>query len=631
MFPSSPNPLFRPHQQLLLLLVLFLPNLLAFGPLESCYDTFRCTQAQCSGDCVQCVANGEDTGAECNGIKINLFASDSDFCDCCPGICIPYLEEGAPCNEQASPNSIEGVCGPQLTCTKSPDSAGSVCTWMNAPCTLALRQYENDLEAGTLGIDQHPPDCDDEGMFKPKQCLSSGTCRCVAKDTGVPIFGLETNMTAAENMTCACASQVWELKAHGCAMLVNYDGAGSDGSGTAGRARFKQEYEDCLKKPEQYFPKHLRCQPNGNFDTAQCIEQTKLGHYQAGYTDDQCFCYDESWQKPGDFDSTIVPLNVAGFVLECHREGEADLSRSDLGVGHFPDGYYRPCEKLHIEQRKLEDFYKAEGSTYFSTEVLPVCGPDGYHALVQPDPENPEKGFCSDLLGNKLEEFGGTYDKMNCQCALVRDRVQEWGEKPACTSDGSYQLRQCLSGKCFCVDKFGTQCAKETPSSEPGCCLTPENQLSEPYCPPTGPEIPAFESCPKTVRDLITTTTTTITPPTTNNPDGPTPDPSNPCASTCAGKAAGFYAPECCATTNICLCFGNGGGKSCDCPAGYAFCDARDWDHQTLCQPSKGATDCETLIDGGPAITGVCSILDDEFCVDDCCGGDADNMDPCDL
>ena len=24
-----------------------------------------------------------------------------------PGICIPYVEEGAPCNEQASPNSIE--------------------------------------------------------------------------------------------------------------------------------------------------------------------------------------------------------------------------------------------------------------------------------------------------------------------------------------------------------------------------------------------------------------------------------------------------------------------------------------------------------------------------------------------
>ena len=46
---------------------------------------------------------------------------------------------------------------------------------------------------------------------------------------------------------------------------------------------------------------------------------------------------------------------------------------------------------------------------------------------------------------------------------------------------------------------------------------------------------------------------------------------------------------------------------------------------------SYGATDCETLINGLPAITGVCSALDDEFCVDDCCGGDADNMDPCDL
>ena len=47
--------------------------------------------------------------------------------------------------------------------------------------------------------------------------------------------------------------------------------------------------------------------------------------------------------------------------------------------------------------------------------------------------------------------------KVHFQKHFVKDcigfRVQEWGEKPACTSDGSYQLRQCLSGKCFCVDK----------------------------------------------------------------------------------------------------------------------------------------------------------------------------------
>ena len=46
---------------------------------------------------------------------------------------------------------------------------------------------------------------------------------------------------------------------------------------------------------------------------------------------------------------------------------------------------------------------------------------------------------------------------------------------------------------------------------------------------------------------------------------------------------------------------------------------------------SNGATDCETPINGVPAITRVCSALADEFCVDDCCGGDADNMETCDL
>ena len=129
-----------------------------------------------------------------------------------------------------------------------------------------------------------------------------------------------------------------------------------------------------------------RCQPNGNFDTAQCIEQviehlvSQTSHLLKFFTINSNFVsckivrkkssYDffifpdqawwlpsrlhrrpmfllwwgeimiffsnfsikfslnrQSWQKPGDFDSMIVPLNMAGFVLECHREGEADLSR----------------------------------------------------------------------------------------------------------------------------------------------------------------------------------------------------------------------------------------------------------------------------------------------------------------
>ena len=33
-----------------------------------------------------------------------------------------------------------------------------------------------------------------------------------------------------------------------------------------------------------------------------------------------------------------------------------------------------------------------------------------------------EPHFSFLRLGKKLEDFSGTYDKMNCQCALVRDR-----------------------------------------------------------------------------------------------------------------------------------------------------------------------------------------------------------------
>ena len=87
-------------------------------------------------------------------------------------------------------------------------------------------------------------------------------------------------------------------------------------------------------------------------------------------------------------------------------------------------------------------------------------------------------------------------------------------------------------------------------NQEPGCCL--QNDINgEPNCFQSGPDIPAFKSCPKTVMEIITTTTTTTTPPTTytTDPDGP----SDPCASFCKGKTAAFFAKECCATTDICL------------------------------------------------------------------------------
>ena len=96
-------------------------------------------------------------------------------------------------------------------------------------------------------------------------------------------------------------------------------------------------------------------------------------------------------------------------------------------------------------------------------------------------------------LGNRLERFVGDYDEMDCQCAVMRNRwalalgtassckkvtgektfssfflskiffptplfpllarTQAWGEKPMCTSSGTYRRRQCKDGMCYCVDR----------------------------------------------------------------------------------------------------------------------------------------------------------------------------------
>jgi hypothetical protein len=90
-------------------------------------------------------------------------------------------------------------------------------------------------------------------------------------------------------------------------------------------------------------------------------------------------------------------------------------------MGHY-QGYYRPCEARHVAVRKLRDAHRAEGRDYVTTELLPVCGPDGYHAPVQPVKGQAGRGYCSDLLGNQLEAFEGDLASMDCQCALVRNR-----------------------------------------------------------------------------------------------------------------------------------------------------------------------------------------------------------------
>ena len=55
--------------------------------------------------------------------------------------------------------------------------------------------------------------------------------------------------------------------------------------------------------------------------------------------------------------------------------------------------------------------------------------------------------------GEPLVSYRGLYADMDCECAVVESLLTGWGEKPACTGDGSYGSVQCKAGKCYCVDR----------------------------------------------------------------------------------------------------------------------------------------------------------------------------------
>ena len=54
--------------------------------------------------------------------------------------------------------------------------------------------------------------------------------------------------------------------------------------------------------------------------------------------------------------------------------------------------------------------------------------------------------------GGALASYRGLYADMDCECAVVEAMTTGWGQKPACTEDGSYNRKQCKGGRCYCVD-----------------------------------------------------------------------------------------------------------------------------------------------------------------------------------
>ena len=80
------------------------------------------------------------------------------------------------------------------------------------------------------------------------------------------------------------------------------------------------------------------------------------------------------------------------------------------------------------------------------------CSIDGFFSKLQRSSDDETKGYCVNKMGEALG-YNGTYANMDCECATVESRINGWGQKPACTSDGSYIKKQCKAGKCYCVDK----------------------------------------------------------------------------------------------------------------------------------------------------------------------------------
>lgn len=102
---------------------------------------------------------------------------------------------------------------------------------------------------------------------------------------------------------------------------------------------------------------HLRCEDNGNYDKAQCIKQTYEDSYHPSTDMEMCFCFDEGSQINKNF--SLVPINMAYSLLDCHHPDEE---------GNHVEGYYRPCEKEIVEEKKQEAKFRYAGKKYMSSK-----------------------------------------------------------------------------------------------------------------------------------------------------------------------------------------------------------------------------------------------------------------------
>ena len=53
----------------------------------------------------------------------------------------------------------------------------STCVRGQTPCLQELTDYESGVQDGSVGMNQSPPVCDEDGFYSPVQCSRGGLCR----------------------------------------------------------------------------------------------------------------------------------------------------------------------------------------------------------------------------------------------------------------------------------------------------------------------------------------------------------------------------------------------------------------------------------------------------------------------
>ncbi|XP_058794127.1 uncharacterized protein LOC131665904 isoform X2 [Phymastichus coffea] len=248
------------------------------------------------------------------------------------------------------------------------------------------------------------PQCDDDGFFKPYQCIPGSICYCRAP-TGERLFGEMPYLDYEdeEKMSCGCSTNAWKA-------------------------------QNTLDTRHQIIVS--RCTEIGSFDNLQCV----IGENAA------CLCVDPK---------TGSPMADTDIVLEKEiRENHPmcfDPSK------HTPGKYSTDCETNY-------NFYamSVEANENQTTEMKePFCQPDGKFLRIQ---LAGSKKICVDPDGKQIDDYEAEIDEpeeknMDCNCARARQLLANAGvvELPDCCPNGNFQAWQCRRNDCFCVDNNGNQ------------------------------------------------------------------------------------------------------------------------------------------------------------------------------